>query len=200
MISGVGYTEKDGMITFMEFCNQWQSFLGKIRISLSSHDELFTSIAEEITENDGNPYIEQNKENDEIDRSRIDTILAHLGKMSNAEFSEFTRANIPDKRYWDWNRSKFDVAQYIIDNDVRRDQHGISVYEHDDVREMLDEPLLEPVEVPPSDFPILIGPEGERCGYKPYIIKDMGRFSKEKVEMEFDTLIEYLKVNGTQQS
>lgn len=117
MISGVGYAEKDGSITFQEFCNQWQSFVTD-RDVLDSHDELFTSIAEEITENDGNPYIEQNKENDEIDRSRIDRILAYLGKMSNAEFSEFTRANIPDKRYWDWNRSKFDVAQYIIDNDL----------------------------------------------------------------------------------
>lgn len=41
--------------------------------------------------------------------------------------------------------------------------------------------------------------EIEKYGYKPYVIKDMGRFSTEKVEMEFDNLIEYLKVNGTQQ-
>ena len=42
--------------------------------------------------------------------------------------------------------------------------------------------------------------EIERYGYKPYVIKDMGRFSKEKVEMEFNTLIEHLNVNSTQQS
>ena len=42
--------------------------------------------------------------------------------------------------------------------------------------------------------------EIEKYGYKPYVIKDMGRFSTEKVEMEFDNLIEYLKVNSTQQS
>jgi hypothetical protein len=35
--------------------------------------------------------------------------------------------------------------------------------------------------------------EIERYGYKPYVIKDMGRFSKEKVEMEFNSLIEKLK-------
>jgi hypothetical protein len=42
--------------------------------------------------------------------------------------------------------------------------------------------------------------EIEEYGYKPYVIKDMGKSSKEKVEMEFNTLIEYLKANGTQQS
>ena len=42
--------------------------------------------------------------------------------------------------------------------------------------------------------------EIEKYGYKPYVIKDMGRFSKEKVEMEFNTLIEHLNVNSTQQS
>ena len=41
--------------------------------------------------------------------------------------------------------------------------------------------------------------EIESYGYKPYVIKDMGSFSKEKVEMEFNTLIEHLKVNSTQQ-
>jgi len=35
--------------------------------------------------------------------------------------------------------------------------------------------------------------EIEKFGYTPYVIKDMGRFSKDKVEEEFSRLIEYLE-------
>lgn len=35
--------------------------------------------------------------------------------------------------------------------------------------------------------------EIEKIGYTPYVIKDMGRFSKDKVEEEFSKLIEYLE-------
>jgi hypothetical protein len=41
--------------------------------------------------------------------------------------------------------------------------------------------------------------EIEDYGYKPYVIKDMGKFSKEKVEMEFNILIEYLSKIKDQQ-
>jgi len=41
--------------------------------------------------------------------------------------------------------------------------------------------------------------EIEYYGYKPYVIKDMGKFSKEKVEVEFNILIEYLSKIKDQQ-
>jgi hypothetical protein len=32
-------------------------------------------------------------------------------------------------------------------------------------------------------------------GYTPYVIEDLGKFSKKKVELEFEKLLDYLKTN-----
>ena len=115
-IEGVGYKDQGGKIVFQQFSNQSTSFISDYDFQ-DDYEELFMSIAGEMTD-DGRPYIDTDSDNDEIDQVRIEQILAHLRKMSNAEFSDFTRRNIPDKRYWGCKRSIADVAQYIIDNNL----------------------------------------------------------------------------------
>lgn len=116
-IEGVGYKDQGGKLIFQQFSNRSTSFISDYDFQ-DDHDELFMSIAGEMAEDDGRPYIEAERDNDEIDHARTEQILAHLRKLSNAGFSDFTRRNIPDKRYWDCKRSIADVAQYIIDNDL----------------------------------------------------------------------------------
>jgi hypothetical protein len=64
----------------------------------------------------GRPYVEDNYENDDIDKWRINKISSYLVSKPNKEITNIIRRWISDNRYWDFKKSISDVASYIVNN------------------------------------------------------------------------------------